>query len=236
MIRFLGTWSSHLSAGKRNSSILLDEKILFDCGPHTVESLFDNKVPLANIETVLISHMHLDHYAGLAELLWLRAINKIRDQMVVIGPEGIEKSTNEILRLVNTPDSFDVSVKFVENKDYDGILLARANHIIPDNSYRVESGGKSLVYTGDTTYSTSVAELAERSDYLLHECTYPDHMADVAARWKHSTVSDAIRVRAESRSRTLIPIHLTQESLEQLTSMREREMIRIPFEGSTLDF
>ena len=114
MIRFLGTWSSHLSVGKRNSSILLDEKILFDCGPHTVESLLDNNVPLESVETVLISHMHLDHYAGLAELLWLRAINKIRDQIVVVGPEGIEKSTNEILRLVNTPDSFDVCVKFEE--------------------------------------------------------------------------------------------------------------------------
>jgi len=236
MIRFLGTWSSHLSVGKRNSSILLDEKILFDCGPHTVESLLDNNVPLESVETVLISHMHLDHYAGLAELLWLRAINNIRDQIVVVGPEGIEKSTNEILRLVNTPDSFDVCVKFEENKDYDGIMSTRANHIIPDNSYRVELRGKSLVYTGDTAYSSSVVELAERSDYLLHECTYPDHMADIAAWWKHSTVSDAIRVRAESKSRILIPVHLTYESLEQLTSMRERETIRIPFEGHTLDF
>jgi len=189
---------------------------------------------LESIEIVLISHMHLDHYAGLAELLWLRAINNISDQLVVMDPEGIEKSTNEIIRLVNTPDSFDVSVKFVESKNYNWILSVRANHIILDNSYKVEIRNKSIVYSGDTAYSDSVVELAEGSDFLIHECTYPDRMSETASKWKHSTVSDDVRVYSESRSRKIILIHLTFESLEQLNSMRSRADIKIPSEGEMM--
>ena len=43
-IRFLGKWSSNLVRGERNVSFALDDKIVFDFGPHTVESLLDSRI------------------------------------------------------------------------------------------------------------------------------------------------------------------------------------------------
>jgi len=94
---FLGNWSSNLIKGKRNVSFTLDGKIVFDFGPHTIESLLSLGINPNNIEKVLISHMHLDHYLGLAELLWYRAIFKADKPLFIIGPKGIEKSTMSIL-------------------------------------------------------------------------------------------------------------------------------------------
>ncbi len=102
-INFLGKWSSNLVTGQRNVSFLLDDKIVFDFGPHSLESLLDRNLDPNNIETLLISHMHLDHYAGLAELLWYRSIYKAKNRLTVIGPKGIRRNTDLLLKLLNTP-------------------------------------------------------------------------------------------------------------------------------------
>ena len=77
-IKFLGIWSSHLIQFQRNVSISIDDKIVIEFGPHTMESLSENHVDPRKIEIVLISHMHLDHFSGLPELLWYRTEFKER--------------------------------------------------------------------------------------------------------------------------------------------------------------
>lgn len=47
---------------RRSSSVLVDEHILIDCGHHVVESLHIQNVPLANIDMLLLTHLHDDHY------------------------------------------------------------------------------------------------------------------------------------------------------------------------------
>ncbi len=84
-IKFLGIWSSNLIPGQRNVSFVLDDRIVFDFGPHSIESLFDMGIDPAKISIVLITHMHLDHYIGLAELLWYRSIYKIKEPLIHIG-------------------------------------------------------------------------------------------------------------------------------------------------------
>ena len=70
-IKFLGNWASHIQAGKRNVSIIIDGHILLDCGPHTIESMLDavkvnghisgiltgNLQPIAEIRLQHLSHM-----------------------------------------------------------------------------------------------------------------------------------------------------------------------------------
>ena len=109
-IKFLGKWSSNLIRGERNISFVLDDKIVFDFGPHTLESLLDLKIDPRAIETVLITHMHLDHYSGLSELFWYRSIYGAKKKLVVLGPAGIKRDTEKILKLLRTPPNFNTSV------------------------------------------------------------------------------------------------------------------------------
>lgn len=216
-IKFLGKWSSNLVRGERNVSFVLDDRIVFDFGPHTLESLLERKIDPAGIRTVLISHMHLDHYAGIAELLWYRSIYKARSRLTIIGPKGIEKNTGRLLRLLNTPPEWfvqqiDVNTDFLEDIESPSVKIFGANHAIPCNSYRVRHRGKVIFYSGDTAYSSNVVKGAKGADLLIHELTYTDRDKKSAEHWGHSTWSDVMRVFEESGAKKLIPVHLTKSS------------------------
>lgn len=216
-IHFLGRWSSNLVPGERNVSFVLDDTIAFDCGPHAVASLLDRGMDPCRIELLLVSHMHMDHFAGIAELMWYRSIYKAVNRLTVMGPAGITKSTRELLRLTNTPEPWygeqiDTHIEFREDAGADSVQIYHAHHMIPDNAYRVEYKGKVIFYSGDTTYCEAVAKGAAGADLLVHEMTYPDEEAKLAEFWCHSTYSEAMRVFRESGAKRLVPVHLTRDS------------------------
>ncbi len=216
-IKFLGRWSSNIIKGQRNISFLLDNKIAFDFGPHALESLLDLGIDPTKISTLLITHMHLDHYAGIAELLWYRSIHRAKTPLLVLGPTGIESNTLELMRVLKTPENWygeqiETNTQYIEDKGTDSIQVFHANHLIPDNGYRVEHKGKTIFYSGDTAYSKNVVEGARDVDLLLHEMTYTDKDRKMADFWHHSTYSDAMRVFEESKAKKLVPVHLTKQS------------------------
>ena len=213
-IDFLGRWSSNTIRGERTASIIIDGETLIECGPHTLEALLDLHFDPLSIKTVAITHMHLDHYVGLAELLWYRAIYKSSEPLIIAGPKGIKGNTESLLMDVKTPEAFEINTQYYEDSPVDDIIPFRANHLIEDNGYRIESGNITLFYSGDTAYSENVVKGAEKVDFLFHEMTYTDDRKEDAAFWKHSTYSDVMRVMKESQSRKLIPVHLTTESLD----------------------
>lgn len=86
--------------------VLIDDHILLDCGPHTAESIIDNGIKLEKIDLVLITHMHLDHFSGLPDLLWQRALRNIDGDITIMGPRNIEKSVFTLLDIFNSPDDF----------------------------------------------------------------------------------------------------------------------------------
>lgn len=74
-IRFLGTGAADFSPlletefknkldhnARRSSSILINDTILVDCGPHTLESLQIQGLDCSKITDLLVTHLHDDHY------------------------------------------------------------------------------------------------------------------------------------------------------------------------------
>ena len=208
-LRFLGKWSSNLIQGERNVSFSLDDKIVFDFGPHTIESLLDSRIDPRKIDIVLITHMHLDHFSGLPELFWYRSIYRAQNRLVVLGPKGIKSNTEKLLRTLQTPKEFKANAEFIEDKKYDFIQPFRARHLVADNGYRVNYKGKTIFYSGDTAYCENVVKGAEDADILLHEMTYMDEKKKEADFWRHSTYSSVMRVFEESRAKRLVPVHLS---------------------------
>lgn len=231
-IKFLGIWSSHLIDFQRNVSISIDDKIVIEFGPHTMDSLFENHIDPRKIEIVLISHMHLDHFSGLPELLWYRAEEKVKNEMTIMGPKGIKEATEKMLDLLNTPSTYlsAVNVNFVEGNRLDFISSSNGDHIITDNVYLIDHRDGSLVYSGDTSYSESVVRAASGVEYLIHEMTYADSNRELANFWKHSTYSSVMKVAEESNCKKVVPVHFTSESLQQVWEQgKKNPRIIFPF-------
>ena len=216
-IKFLGIWSSHISEFQRNVAVSIDDKTIIEFGPHTMESLIENHTDPTKIESVLISHMHLDHFSGIPELLWHRAEEKVGDELTIMGPKGIGDAIEKMLELLNTPPSYKskINVKFIEGNKLDFITSYDGNHTIPDNIYLIDHPEGSVVYSGDTSYSENIVKAASGADYLIHEMTYADANSQLANFWKHSTYSVVMKVADESSCKKIIPIHFTSGSLQQ---------------------
>jgi ribonuclease Z len=238
-IRFLGNWSSILDRGKRHISFVVDDKFVFDFGPHTVESILESNINPAKISTIYISHLHLDHYSGLAELLWHRASKNVKSKLTIVGPKGLNENMRLLLRALNTPPEWykltDSTTEYIEDTGTELAQIFRGNHTIMDFGYRFTFEDSTIFYSGDTAYCEEMVEGARSADCLIHEMTYRDEDEKLARHWLHSTYSDTIRVFQESGAKKLIPVHLSTKSNQlALKLARENRHIIYPKVGSII--
>jgi len=68
LLRFLGTGSA-FTPGRMFSSVLLNDRFLIDPSPTSPVALKCLGIPPGAIHTVLVTHMHGDHFMGLPFLL-----------------------------------------------------------------------------------------------------------------------------------------------------------------------
>ena len=82
------------------------------------------------------------------------------------------------------------------------------NHIPGSVGWRVESAGVYIVFSGDTRYSTGLADAAQGADVLIHEALTTDDTHAYASSRLHSTSGDAARVADRASVKQLIITHI----------------------------
>jgi ribonuclease BN (tRNA processing enzyme) len=182
-ITFLGTGVAIPQKNRVQSGMLvrLEEKpLLIDCGSGVLSRFPEAGVSHTEVDTVLLSHLHLDHVADLHPLIkanWLRGNTSMR----VYGPEGTEKWFSKVIDAYEyLQEEVDVDViELVPGKEFtlDGfdceISCTAATHSVPTLAYRVTGEDGEFVYSGDTEPSREIIELAAEADLLIHECSFP---------------------------------------------------------------
>jgi ribonuclease Z len=102
---FLGTAGATPTVERGSPGILLirgGERILVDCGEGTQRQLM-RSVGLARIGTILLTHMHGDHYLGLPGLLKTYSLLGREEPLVLFGPSGLYETLRDAERLVGKP-------------------------------------------------------------------------------------------------------------------------------------
>ena len=179
---FLGSGNAFGAQGRAFSSFLLNGRYLFDCGPTVLQQLHKAGVAHTDIEAVFISHFHADHFFGLPFLfLASRYEGRTRD-LTIVGPPGIQERTEGLMSLgyPHLLDAAPFGVRFVEISDgFCGHVCgldfktARVDHVEQLNcfAYRAEPGGRSVVYSGDTTLCPGLIDIAENAEVIVLECS-----------------------------------------------------------------
>jgi ribonuclease BN (tRNA processing enzyme) len=179
---FLGSGNAFGAEGRAFSSFLLNGRYLFDCGPTVLQQL--QKAGLTNdaIDTVVISHFHADHFFGLAFLLLAAKYGGRTSDLSIVGPPGIKERTEALLGLgyPNVLESPNYKRRFIEVGDGGcldmGDLTLTAAHVehvdeLECFAFRAEVGGRSVVYSGDTTLCDGLLRLVEGADVIVTECS-----------------------------------------------------------------
>ena len=98
---FLGRDACMTAAHSDASGILVDRRFLVDCGYFVADRLITLGIQPQEIETVLFSHMHHDHYFGLPQLLfWYLQTGKPLERLNLYGPE------RDLLRVVDLSKAY----------------------------------------------------------------------------------------------------------------------------------
>lgn len=174
------------SGGRYMTTYLIDTdagSVLLDCGATATVALARLGRDPNTIGTIVISHLHGDHYAGLI-WIYVQALYAVKRTapLDVYGPPGIEQrfvATAELL----FPGCTDVERKFALrfHEIHAGkpakagpldVLAAEVDHPSGAPSYglRLSRGGRTLAFSGDTRWVDALMPLGADADLYIIEC------------------------------------------------------------------
>lgn len=212
-LTFLGTGNA-FAPTRYWSSFLVNGKYLFDAPPTLMPHLHKLGVDPRDIEVIFISHFHGDHYFGLPFALLEFAEKEPREKdLTIIGPPGIkqrvEASTNLAFANVFRKRDRGYHLTFVEAKNERTAHVGdveytpyRVQHVpdLESFSYRVTIDGRTIAYTGDSSYCEPLLKLAEGAEVLVSECSCWTETCGMI----HLTPNDILRLRSEIAPATKI--------------------------------
>ncbi len=207
----LGRYSPFPPAGGACPGYLLRHEgfhLLLECGSGTVARL-QEFMPLEALDHVVLSHLHGDHCADVSVLKY--AANYTVSPSARAARRGTrpDDESRGNPTIIYAPDEPEEEFRRLNHKD---ALLARpigpgeslalgpfhlhfaaTEHPLPCVATRIECGGRTLVYTGDTARCASVEDLARGADLLLAEASLPESCTDFRGHMRASEASDLAR-------------------------------------------
>jgi len=198
-LRVLGC-SGGIGVGLRTTSLLLDDDILIDAGTGLGDLQLEE---MAAVRDIFITHSHLDHLAGLP-LLLDSVFERIQTPITLYSqPETIAAIKAHLFNWTIWPDFTRLPsegngvLKLVEmlpgqtlDISHRRIEMIPVNHAVPAVGYRVEAGGRSIAFSGDTTTNNTLWEALnqhESLDVLIVEAAFLNRDLEVSRHAHHYT-------------------------------------------------
>ena len=222
-LTILGSGTCIPNAKRGSSGYLIqtsDSKILLDCGSGTTWKLERLGINYLDIDHIFFSHLHPDHTGDLVPFLFATKYpgRQKRDKPLYIwGGKGLIKFFNNLKKAYGdwiVPEQLVIdeikggSESFQDFK----IQTTRVPHTDSSLAYKITSGDKVLVYSGDTDYSESLINLASKCDLLIIECAFAK---DDNKRNGHLTPSDVAKTINTAMPKKVVVTHFYPECDEE---------------------
>ncbi|MFD1515239.1 MBL fold metallo-hydrolase [Halomarina rubra] len=211
-LTFLGTGSAMPTGERFQTGLLLESEandpLLVDCGSGVLHALARTDVGYEGVSTVLLTHHHLDHVADLLPLMKAKWLAGTTD-LTVVGPEGTRDLLDGLLDVHEyMQDRLDLVVEEVGPGEFEvgayDVAAVETVHSMYCLAYRFAGPDGDLTFSGDTEATDAVADLADGSAVLVHDCSFPDEV-DVA---NHPTPSQLGETLAGTDLGTVYLTHL----------------------------
>ncbi|HRA87391.1 MAG TPA: MBL fold metallo-hydrolase [Planctomycetaceae bacterium] len=209
-IVFLGTGGYHPNKRRHTASILLpDIGVALDAG--TGFFRVQETIKSANLD-IFLTHAHLDHICGLTFLL----VPMLRGDMERVRVFGTANTLQAVRTHLLANELFPVMPDFEWHVLGDGVPLpdngkltwTALDHPGGSVGFRLDWEGKSLAYITDTTAPGSYADFVRGVDVLIHECYFPDDMADWAEKTGHSSSTNVAELARAAQIKRLYIVHV----------------------------
>lgn len=214
-LTFAGTASCTPRAGNETACYLLNGHVLVDTGWCAALSLLHCGHDATELDHVVISHCHHDHYLGLASVLFYRRMQKARlpenaPELRVIGPAEDIARVVELARAYLQVDRFssvhttpDV-VPIVPGESFAagefGVRTAPVQHQVQGLALRLRDTdtGVEIGFSGDTAFRPELAEFFAGVDVLVYEAAAGVNSPEVTPETGHSGVRQSATIARDA--------------------------------------
>jgi ribonuclease BN (tRNA processing enzyme) len=135
------------------------------------------------ITTILVTHLHGDHFCGIPFLIRETQIISQRSKpLTIAGPGGLENTIRTLMKVLfpgSRRQSLSFDLNFVEiesmkpaHLDELYVTLYPAIHSPATNphSIRIACNGRIIAYSGDTEWNPNLIEASQGADLFICEC------------------------------------------------------------------
>lgn len=263
----LGTGTPFADPNKSGPSLAIvvnNTSYIVDCGPGVVRRAAEAKelgfpsLEAAQLKKLFITHLHSDHTAGLADMIFTPAVLDRNAPLFIYGPPGIKNMTQHILEAykqdiqirVNGLEKGDAIAYKVNVKEInEGVIYQDSN--IQVTAFKVSHGNwkyafgyvfktadKKIVISGDCTYSENLVKYAKDCDILVHEVYSDAGLKKRTKRWQdyHSTFHTSTYQLAEIANKVKPKLLILNHQLGfgmSLESMMEE--VKLKYNGTVIN-
>jgi ribonuclease BN (tRNA processing enzyme) len=229
-LRFVGCGDALGSGGRFNTCFHVtgsSVNFLIDCGASSLPALKRLAIARDDIDLILITHFHGDHFGGLPFLLLDAQFTRRTRPLVIAGPEGIATRLAQLMEALfqnssKTQQRFDLSVvalKPLEMRSFGAVdvtpyPVVHGESGGPHLAYRVETEGRVIAYSADTEWTETLIPAARDADLFIAEAYYYDKAVK-----NHLSLKTLEAHLAEIRPKRLILTHMSDDMLGRLGAL-----------------
>lgn len=219
-------------------------RLLLDCGHLTLARLVEHDIDLHRIDAVAITHFHTDHFGHFLPLVHARWVDdthagRAHRPLTVFGPASLEQRWQK-LREVSWPEpreSYPLTFHEGPRAAQLGDLTITAfpvRHVqwFESLGYRVQAGGRTLVYTGDmhADQGPEFESAVAGADLLVIEA------GAAKPAPTHLTTEQAVALAERCRAKSVLLTHIRADLESQIRAVANRypNLLRVAEDGMTI--
>ena len=229
-LQFVGCGDALGSGGRFNTCFHVTGEranFLIDCGASSLLALKRYNIVRENIDVILITHFHGDHFAGLPFLLLDAQFTRRARPLIIAGPEGIEMRLTQAMEALyehssKTRQKFDLSIVTLQGeqtKDF-GTLQVTPYPVVhgesggPFLAYRIETEGRTITYSADTEWTETLVPAARDADLFICEAYYYDRIVK-----NHLSLKTLEEHLSRIAPKKLVLTHMSDDMLARVGSL-----------------
>jgi ribonuclease BN (tRNA processing enzyme) len=229
-LQFIGCGDAFGSGGRQNTCFHFTGErvnILIDCGASSLPALKRLGIARENIDLILITHFHGDHFGGLPFLLLDAQFTRRTRPLVIAGPQGIETRLTQVMEALfenssQTKQRFDLSVVALnpgEMRTFGAVdvtpfPVVHGESGGPFLAYRIEAEGRVIAYSADTEWTETLIPAGRDADLFIAEAYYFDKVVK-----NHLSLKTLEAHLPEINPKRLVLTHMSDDMLGRLETL-----------------
>lgn len=229
-VQFLGSGDAFGSGGRFQACIHVqapNANLLLDCGASSLIAMKRSGVAPNNIDAILISHVHGDHFGGIPFfILDAQFLSKREKPLLIAGPPGIEervRAAQEALFANSSKTEQKFEIRFAEWQDrvptdIAGVRVTPFEVVhgsgAPPFGLRLEAEGRTVAYSGDTEWTPALINLSRDADLFICEANFFEKAVTF-----HLDYETLMKHRGELTCKRLVLTHMNSEMIERAATL-----------------